>query len=115
MTTEWELDDPRPRYRLVGGGFGLIGLALGLLSMDAALDFAWLLSWHPGLRALMGNPTWSWLVGTPITFASLIGSYLLWGRWTEPRWQRRAGLLLLMNTGDVGLWMTQHARDFGLS
>ena len=35
---DWELDDPRPRYRLCQAGFGLIALALGLLSLDAGLD-----------------------------------------------------------------------------
>jgi hypothetical protein len=110
-----EFDDPRPRYRLCQLGFGLIALSLGLLSFDLACWLATLFMPNPGLIGLMKRPEWTWLVGAPITWAALIGSYLLWGRWTEPTWQRRAGLLVLMNGVDAVNWLLEHAHEFGLT
>ncbi|MBX6312894.1 MAG: hypothetical protein IRY99_08275 [Isosphaeraceae bacterium] len=111
---DWEFEDPTPRYRLCQAGFGLIALAIGLLCADAALDLAWLFTGHRGILALTHDRLWTWLVGAPITWGSLIGSYLLWGRWSEPRWQRRAGLLVLMNTIDLVLWFLNHGDELGL-
>ena len=44
-----------------------------------------------------------WL-DAPIVWGCLIGATLLWGRWDHVSWQRRAGLFLVMNLVDVGLW-----------
>src|SRR5262249_37844510 len=46
---------------------------------------------------------WPWL-GTPVVWGSLIGTYLLWGRWSDSGWQRRVGLLIAMGLVDVFLW-----------
>jgi hypothetical protein len=60
------------------------------------------------------HPWYPWLVGAPITWGSLVGSYLLWGRWSEPSWQRRAGLLVLMNGFDLLTWFLHNAEALGL-
>ena len=56
---------------------------------------------------------WDWL-DVPIVWGSLIGTYLLWGRWNERGWQRRAGLLLVMCGVDMALWFLEHGNDLGL-
>jgi hypothetical protein len=110
-----EFDDPKPRYRLCQLGFGLIALALALLSVDLVCVLAMTFAPMQGLKALLDNPAWTWLVSTPITWASLIGSYFLWGRWNEPSWQRRAGLLVLLNASDAVFWALNHAQELGLA
>jgi hypothetical protein len=110
-----EFDDPRPRYRLCQLGFGLIALALALLSFDTACTLGLIFTRNPGIQNLLGRKEWIWLVSAPITWGSLIGSYLLWGRWTEVSWQRRAGGLLLMNSVDAVIWAMNHAQDLGLA
>ena len=40
---------------------------------------------------------------------------LLWGRWDHAGWQRRAGLLLVMNLVDGALWFFDHAAAMGIS
>ena len=112
---DWdEPEDLRPRYRLCQAGFALLALGLGLLCGDAALDFAYWCSGSPAIAALVRDPLWTWLVGAPITWGTLVGSFLLWGRWTEPSWQRRAGLLLLMNGIDLVHWTLRHGDALGL-
>lgn len=110
-----EFEDPRPRYRHCQFGFGLIALSLLLLSFDTACELAQVFAHNPGIAALIGRPEWRWIVGGTITWASLIGSYMLWGRWTESSWQRRAGLLILMNSVDAVLWTMSHAHELGLA
>jgi hypothetical protein len=109
-----EPEDLRPRYRLCGAGFSLLALGLGLLCVDAALEFAFFCSGSQAIAALKGNPLWHWLVGAPITGATALGSLLLWGRWAEPLWQRRAGLLMLMNGVDLVHWTLHNGDALGL-
>jgi hypothetical protein len=110
----WEDHDPRWKYRLCGAGFALTALALGLLGLSGGLDLVMMFTGDPAVGGLVRHPLWTWLVGAPITWGSLIGSYLLWGRWREPRWQRRAGLLVLMNATDLLFWILDHGDDLGL-
>jgi uncharacterized membrane protein len=109
-----ELEQLRPRYGLCRAGFGLIALSIALLCLSNACHLAQLLSQNPFLKQFLDSSFWNWAVGAPITWASLLGSYLLWGRWKEPEWQRRAGLLVLMNFIDLITWFVQNREAFGL-
>jgi hypothetical protein len=109
-----EFEDPRPRYRNTQLAFGLIALSLALLSFATAFDVGYVFTRNPKIAGVMERPEWLWLVNAPITWVSLIGSYLLVGRWTESTWQRRAGLLVVMNSIDAVLWTLSHAHQFGL-
>jgi len=97
-------DNLAGRYRLCQIGFTLSGLALGLLSLANASRLAVIFSGQWQLQWIFQTPLWDWGVAAPITLASFVGSYLLWGRWREITWQRRTGLLVLMNGIDVLLW-----------
>jgi hypothetical protein len=103
-----ELDDDDTlagRYRLCGIGFALSGIALGLLSLSSGLSTVLFLTGQSSLRLqIFQHPLWEWGVRAPITLGSFVGSYLLWGRWRATSWQRRAGLLVLMNGIDTLLW-----------
>jgi hypothetical protein len=112
MDLEPEL--PRSRYRLCAAGFALTALAMGLLCLDAALHLLFLLTRDLRIAAIGDQSWYTWLVGAPITWGSLIGSYLLWGRWSEPSWQRRSGLLVLMNGFDLLTWFLHNAEALGL-
>lgn len=92
------------RYRLCTAGFWVSAVALGLLVLSEAL-FLWMVFTRDlGVLALMQQAAWTWAVEMPITAGALIGSYLLWGRWTDAHWQRRAGALVAMNLYDSLSW-----------
>lgn len=109
------VEDIRLRYRLCSLAFGLIALSLGLLCAAKVSLLALLFGARHEVRAIHDHPGWFWLVDMPITWAALLGSYLLWGRWPVPHWQRRAGLLLIMNGLDAVMWTIDHARRFGFA
>ena len=109
-----DFDEIRPVYRLCRAGFGLMALALGLLCIDSACYLIDPFRRNPELQRILASGWWSWLVGAPITWGSLIGSYALWGRWKAPIWQRRAGLLVLLNFLDLISWAIHHSADLGL-
>jgi hypothetical protein len=111
---DFEREEDRHRYRLCRAGFALIALGLGLLFVDSALSVAFLLTFERGILELLKNPLWNWLVGGPITWGTVIGAYLLWGRSTDPTWQRRAGLLVIMNGLDLINWTLEHNDALGL-
>jgi hypothetical protein len=104
----------RLRYQLCSAGFALTALALGLLCADSALHLLFFLSRDFRILAVAQRPGYSWVVGAPITWGSLAGSYLLWGRWNLASWQRRAGLLVLMNSFDLVTWFLHNGGDLGL-
>jgi hypothetical protein len=62
----------------------------------------------------VNNMGWFRLVGPPIVWGSLIGTYLLWGRWSDAGWQRRVGLLLVMSLVDLVLWAMDHGEALNL-
>src|SRR5205085_2691349 len=113
---DWERDDfeHRTRYRLCRAGFGLSALGLALMSIDSAFHLAVMLTGRQELLQLLTSPAWDWTVGVSITWSTLLGPYLLWGRWSEPHWQRRTGLLVVLNLIDVGYWVMRHGKLFGL-
>src|SRR4051812_19348346 len=87
----WDLEPHRARYRLCRAGFAFNGLGLGLIALDSALHLAFLTTRSFDLLQLLNGPFWQWVVGSSITWTTQVGSYLLWGRWNVPAWQRRAG------------------------
>lgn len=97
-------DNLAGRYRLCQIGFALSGLSLGLLSFSSAAELGVFFSGQRNLFAIFQHPIWQWGVSAPITIGSFVGSYLLWGRWRDHSWQRRVGLLVLMNGIDLLLW-----------
>jgi hypothetical protein len=109
-----EREDLKVRYRLCKAGFSLNAIGLGLLCLNTAVVMAYMLTGEEDIRELLQNPLWDWLVGAPITWTTLIGSYLLWGRSKDPAWQRCAGLLVLMNFVDLMLWALEHGEALGL-
>lgn len=114
----WPTDDPadlRPRYRLCRLAFGLGALALALQSADIALTIGSRFLEAPELSHLVGHPNWRLSVGTPITWGAFLSALLLVGRWRDLSWNRRAGLLLLLNALDVGFWASDNARLLGLA
>ena len=101
--------------------FTLAALGLGIQTVDLVLGrFADLTRGRandPAIRsllALMESPQWSWWVGTPITWFTLIASYALVGVVRTPTWTTRSILLAAMNTVDLGLWLIAHAGALGL-
>jgi hypothetical protein len=111
-----EREEHRQRYQLCWAAFGIIALALIMAFVDWTLGLALLFHTRvtAELRTMLQSPLWDWLVRAPVTWLCLIGVYLLWGRWTDSGWQRRAGFLVVMNLVDVVLWVLDHGEKLGL-
>lgn len=110
---EEERDRTRRRYVLCRLGFGLLAFALALATFSIIAQLWTLFFGRQPFGWLIMSPFWRW-INAPIVWASLVGVYLLWGRWRQPAWQRRVGLLLLMSLVDAGLWILDHTADIGL-
>lgn len=102
-----ERDAQRQTYQLCRLGFAILSLSLLLACSHSVLSLMALYSGHPLLVRLVTLPWWRW-INTPIVWGSLIGTYLLWGRWSETGWQRRVGLLIAMCAVDTVLWALDH-------
>jgi hypothetical protein len=113
---DWEYDDSEhtTRYRLCRAGFALSALGLALMSIDSIFWLAVIFTRNWQVLHLVRSPYYDWSVGVTITWSTLLGPFLLWGRWSEPRWRRRAGLLVVLNLLDVGYWVLRHGALFGL-
>lgn len=116
---EPERDQLKDTYRLCGLGFAINGLAMVLLTIDTishTIFFTEILRTFrvPDWFWLFETSGWKWLIGAPISWFSLLGTYLLWGRWLEPSWQRRAGLLVVLNLADLVIWSMQYTEELGL-
>jgi hypothetical protein len=118
MTSQAMMDLERestvPRYRLCSVGYLISGIALGLLSLSGALMLWVYLTVDQRLFAAMQQPWFTWGVELPITGGALLGSYLLWGRWTDAAWQRRVGLLVILNLFDAISWGLSQAQQLGV-
>ena len=93
-------------------GFAILSFALVLACFTEILEPARACSAAPGL-VLPGSADvgcWHW-IDAPVVWGSLIGTYLLWGRWSDPGWQRRSGLLMVMALVDAVLWLLDHGDD----
>jgi hypothetical protein len=106
-------DLQRQSYQISRLGFAILSFALVLACSTSILDVVDRFGGH-AFFLWVANTGWLRLVDPPIVWGSLIGTYLLWGRWTDPGWQRRVGLLLAMCVADLVLWAMAHADDLNL-
>jgi hypothetical protein len=110
-----EREQLRKTYQVSRLGFGLLSVALGLACVDAILPL--LAHFHRDLFFLyirIVRSSWYEWISVPITWGSLLGVTLLWGRWDHASWQRRVGLLLVMNLVDGALWFFEHGTALGI-
>lgn len=101
-------------YWITRAAFALLMASLLIVVFEMTVVLAMYLTGSRALFRLMSDPNWSWFVGTPITFGSVIGMYMLWGRWSNPGWKRRAGILAVLGVADVALWVLDHHEALGL-
>jgi hypothetical protein len=113
MDLDTERERERQTYQLCRLGFGVTAFALAVACVSTFLFLPGLFGGPPFLPWLVQGPFWRWS-DAPVVWGSLIGTYLLWGRWNDPGWQRRAGLLLVMGLVDLILWGFDHGDDLGL-
>jgi hypothetical protein len=100
----------RQTYQICRLGFALLSLTLGLACFSMIVQLS---GFFVDVRWITQTPVWRWL-GAPIVWGSLLGAYLLWGRWSDSGWQARTGLLLLMCVVDAFLWLLEHGDEMGL-
>ena len=103
----------RRNYAICRAGFVFLAAALVVACFTTLI----VLPSHFGGRAFMPRlvHTWAWhWSDVPVVWGSLIGAYLLWGRWNHPGWQRRTGLFLVMCMVDAILWCLDHGDELGL-
>ena len=104
----------RRTYQLCRLGFTILSAALGLACLTSLLGLALpFLGFRDLARAIFSSKLFLW-IDAPIVWGCLIGAYLLWGRWTQASWQRRAGLLVLMGLVDIVLWLFKNGEMIGL-
>jgi hypothetical protein len=109
---DFDLEHQRRTYQLCRLSFGALAVALVTACVPSIIDlFA---MFHISLvQQIRQLAVYDWL-DTPIIWGSLLGAMLLFGRWDNVSWQRRAGLLLVMNLVDVGLWFMGRGEALGL-
>jgi hypothetical protein len=108
-----EREHERQTYRLCRLGFAILSFALGIACVTSLLSLPRLFGGR-GFLPQLHSAEWSVWVEAPVVWGCLIGTYLLWGRWNDPGWQRRAGLLVLMGCVDAVLWMIENGQALGL-
>ena len=107
-----EREQLRKTYEVSRMGFAILSAALVLACLTALMPI--MRNFYPELhRRIITMPWFQWL-DVPITWGSLLGVTLLWGRFDHPGWQRRVGLLLVMSLVDAGLWFLEHGAALGL-
>jgi hypothetical protein len=107
-----EREQLRKTYEVSRMGFGILSTALVLACLSSLLPILW--NFYPELCARIVLTPWFRWLDVPITWGSLLGVTLLWGRFDHPGWQRRVGLLLVMSLVDAGLWFLDHGAALGL-
>jgi hypothetical protein len=109
-----ERETQRQTYQLCRLGFAILSLSLLLACSTSIL----LLVAQFGNRSIAvwiaQNMHWLRWLETPVVWGCLIGTYLLWGRWSELGWQRRVGLLIVMSLADVVLWALNQGDQLAL-
>jgi hypothetical protein len=109
---EQELESQRQTYQLCRLGFGILAASLILACFTSIVSLMPLFGCRAIMIWIVKHAWWNW-IGTPVVWGCLIGTYLLWGRWTEPGWQRRVILLIAMELVDVMLWALEHGEVLG--
>ncbi|MHC5539657.1 hypothetical protein ACYOEI_15675 [Singulisphaera rosea] len=102
----------RQTYRICRLGFAILAFALILASLTSLVFFLRFIDFDT--FAWITQSAWFYWLDVPIVWGCLIGTYLLWGRWPDSGWQRRAGFLVLMCAIDLVLWFLNHSDDLGL-
>lgn len=110
-----ENDRLRRAYQFSRVGFGLIAASLLLVCLDAGLFIVFLFFRLQWILDLLKDPRWELWTSTAITWGSVVGMYLLWGRWQQPSWRKRTGLLVVFGGIDLLLWLASHGKDLGLT
>jgi hypothetical protein len=106
-----EREQLRKTYQLCRLAFMILAGALVLACFTSLLDLFG--RFEPNLRTWIHGSPWYLWIDTPIVWGCVIGATLLWGRWDHVSWQRRAGLLLVMNLVDLGLWFMARGDALG--
>lgn len=109
-----ERETQRQTYRLCRLGFAILSAALVLACLSAFVQLAIPFVGPRSILLAILNSRWYRWLDAPIVWGGLIGTYLLWGRWEDVGWQRRSGLLVLMNMVDAVLWFLDHGDALGL-
>lgn len=108
-----EREQQRRTYQLCRLGFGLLSFALLVACVTSVLGILGLFFRPAPILWIIRTPLWHWS-DVPVVWGSLVGTYLLWGRWPDSGWQRRSGLLLMMCCCDAVLWFLEHGGELGL-
>ncbi len=106
-------DQERSRYRLCRLALIFQTIGLSIATMTYLIGLPAILFRPRPLVWLLHSPVWRW-IDAPVVWSCLIAWYLFWGRWREPSWMRKSGLLLAMGVVDVALWTMTHGTDLGL-
>lgn len=107
-----ERDQLRKTYEVSRMAFAVLSGALMLACFTALLPI--LANFYRDFVVQIAGSAWFRWIDVPITFGSLLGVMLLWGRFEHPGWQRRVGLLMIMSMVDVGLWYVDRGPELGL-
>jgi hypothetical protein len=108
-----EREQLRKTYQLCRLGFMILGMALVIASFSSLLELFARFEQGQGLITWIHSSTWYQWIDTPMVWGCVIGAILLWGRWDHASWQRRAGLFLVMNLVDLGLWFLARGDAMG--
>jgi hypothetical protein len=108
-----EREQLRKTYEVCRMGFGILACALALACVDSLLPL--LMHFSPWLcNQIVSIPGYRW-IDVPITWGSLLGVIMLWGRFDHRGWQRRVGLLLVMSLVDAVLWSLHYGEALGIA
>jgi hypothetical protein len=109
---DFDVENQRRTYQLCRLAFGALSVSFALFCVPSILELFTLFHF-PLIQQIQRSPILEW-IDTPIAWGSLLGATLLFGRWDNVSWQRRAGLLLVMNLVDVSLWFISRGEALGL-
>ncbi len=93
--------------------FGILSVALILACLTSLMPFLWMF-YRELFKRILETSAYRWM-DVPITWGSLLGVTLLWGRFDHAGWQRRVGLLMVMSLADAGLWFLNHGVALGIA
>jgi hypothetical protein len=110
---DFDREQLRRTYEVSRVGFGVLSLALALACVTSLVPLLGHL--YPEFCLGLMRAKWYRSLDVPITWGSLLGVTMLWGRFEHPGWQRRVGLLLVMSLADAGLWLLDHGDALGLA
>jgi hypothetical protein len=110
---DFDREQLRRTYEVSRIGFGVLSVALALACVTSLVPL--LAHLYPEFCLGLIRASWYRSLDVPITWGSLLGVTLLWGRFEHVGWQRRVGLLLVMSLADAALWMLDHGAALGLA